>query len=361
MTISCSRHTRLAALSLCNLALMLASNSGQAACNWGTGSPATYMTFQRDMGTFWIPRNAPIGTLIGKGDLRASNDQGAELNCYYDPNDPPTASLPNTPPLFSGSLPPVDGKPVDGRVLQTNIPGVGVYIDLAYPYSGTATNTFTPDNGTAIPYTGRMTQQTAIPLPMRTFYGQVLFIKIGEIEAGPQRVQGEMFQGYIHTLGKVFDYRLSATVNRAQCTLQGNPVSADPVQLGDYKLEDFKGVGTTTPDTAFFITLNNCEDDATPGAERANVHVHLDGVQGSTAIDPAQGLFSLSSTSTASGLGIQILRSDGSPMPLQTHELVKKLELGATRLDFRARYYQTDPQVGSGVAEGALNFTATYR
>ncbi|HKS11415.1 MAG TPA: fimbrial protein, partial [Pseudomonas sp.] len=344
MTASRSRYTRPAALTLCNLVLLLASGTVQAACHWGAGS-ATYMTFQRDMGTFWVPRNAPVGTLIGKSDLRATNGQGAVLNCFYSASDPVTANLPNTPPLFGGSLPPVGGKPVDGRVLQTNIPGVGVFIDLAYPYNGQATNTFTPDNGTAIPYTGVMTQNTAINMPLRTIYGEVMFIKIGDIEAGPHQVQGEVFQGYIHTLGKVFDYTMTATINRAQCTLQGNPVSADPVQLGDYKVEDFKQVGTTTPDTAFHITLSNCEDDSDPSAIRATVHVHLDGAQGSTVIDPAQGLFSLDSNSTAGGLGIQILRSDGSPMPLQTDERVKTLELGTTQLDFRARFYQTDAQV----------------
>lgn len=360
MTTARNRSTGLAALTLCNLVLLGASSTLQAECLWDPAS-TSYMTFRRDIGTFWVPRNAPIGTLIGKAELRASNEQGVRLTCFYSATDPVTANLPNSIPVYGGSLPPVGGKPVDGRVLQTNIPGVGVFLDLAYPYNGQATNTFTPDNGTAIPYTGTMTQNTAIGMPLRTIYGEIMLIKIGEIEAGPQRVHGEMFQGYIHKLGKVFDYTLTATVNRAQCTLLGNPVSADPVPLGDHTLADFKGVGTTTADIPFHITLSDCEDNSDPNAVRANVHVHLDGVQGSTVIDPAQGLFSLSSNSTASGLGIQILRDDGSPMPLQTPEPVKRLDLGTTRLDFRARYYQTDPHVTPGVAEGSLNFTVTYR
>lgn len=354
------RYMHPLALTFCNLTLWLASTSAQASCDWGPGSP-TYMTFQREMGTFWVPRDAPVGALIGKANLFTTNDQGAILTCFYDPTTPVVARLPNTAPLYAGSLPPVGGKPVDGRVMRTNIKGVGVFIDLAYPYNGSATNTFTPDDGTAIPYSGTMTQETAFGMPLRAVYGEAMFIKIGDIDPGPQRVDEEVFHGFIHTLGKVMDYRVKATVNRAQCTLKADAVSADPVLLGDYSVDDFKGIGTNTPAVPFHITLNDCEDNSTPGAKRADVYIFLDGVQGSTPIDPDQGLFSLTTASEAKGIGIQILRSDDSPMPLQSDQLMKELDIGLTRLDFRARFVQTEAQVKPGPAEGALNFTVSYR
>ncbi|RWU17869.1 type 1 fimbrial protein [Pseudomonas alkylphenolica] len=354
------RYMHPLALACCILALWLASTSAQARCTWGSGSP-TSMTFQREMGTFWVPRDAPVGALIGKASLYASNDQGANLTCFYDPVTPVTATLPNSAPLFAGSLPPVGGKPVDGRVMETNIKGVGVFIDLMYPYDGSASNTFTPDNGTAIPYSGVMTPDTAIGMPLGAIYGEAMFIKIGDIDPGPQRIDQEVLHGFIHDLGNVMAYRVKATVNRAQCTLKADAVSADPVLLGDYQVDDFKGVGTHTPAVPFHITLNDCIDSSAPGAKRADVYIFLDGVKGSMPIEPEQGLFSLTTASEASGIGIQILRSDDSPMPLRSDQLMKELDVGLTRLDFRARFVQTDPKVTPGVAEGALNFTVSYR
>ncbi|SUF08878.1 fimbrial protein-like protein [Pseudomonas putida] len=360
MTSSCRSHMHPLALILCNLALGLASTSAHGSCAFAAGGP-TYLTFQKDLGTFWVPRDAPVGALIGKANLFARNEQGTTLQCFYNPVIPVTARLLNTAPLFSGSLPPVDGKNVDGHVLQTNIPGVGVYIDMGIPYNGASSNSFTPDDGTAIPYSGAMTQDTVFAAQLSAINGQALFIKTGDIDPGPQRVSGEMFHGFVHDLGKVLDYRLTATVNRAQCTLKADAVSADPVLLGDHKVDDFKGVGTHTPATPFHITLNDCQDNSTPGAKRADIYLQLDGVRGSSAIDPDQGLFSLTTTSDAAGIGIQILRGDGSPMPLEADQLVKELDVGLTRLDFQARYVQTAPTVKPGVAEGALNFTITYR
>jgi type 1 fimbria pilin len=348
------------ALILCNLALGLAATNAHGRCAFDTGSP-TYLTFQKDLGTFWVPRDAPVGALIGKANLSTRAEQNARLQCFYNDVTPVIARLPNTAGIFAGSLPPIEGKNVDGHVLLTNIPGVGVYIDLGKPYTGEISNGFTPDDGTAIPYSGVMTQNTAFAAQVHVINGQALFIKIGDIDPGPQRVDAEMFHGFIHNLGKVMDYRLTATVNRAQCTLKADAVSADPVLLGDHKVDDFKGIGTSTPAIPFHITLNDCQDSSEPGAKRADVYLQLDGVRGSSAIDPDQGLFSLTTTSDAAGIGIQILRSDGSPMPLESDQLMKELDVGLTRLDFQARYVQTDTQVKPGVAEGALNFTITYR
>ena len=48
-------------------------------------------------------------------------------------------------------------------------------------------------------------------------------------------------------------------------------------------------------------------------------------------------------------------------MPLQQDEPITSLVIGTTRLDFKARYYQTNATVTAGLAEGALDFTISYR
>ncbi|MBI6919732.1 MULTISPECIES: fimbrial protein [Pseudomonas] len=342
------------------LALGLLSGNAYANCSFRPGG--TYMTYERDMGTFWVPRDAEVGTVIGTSSMTRNNNEGALVTCVWDPANPPKARLPNTAPIFPGTLPNVGGRDVNGHVMETNIPGVGVYMEIGTPFDGVASNSFVPDSGTrpVIPYTGTMRDQP-FNVEVAPLYGQAWFIKTGPIAPGPQRINGEMFHGFLHNLGKVMEYRVSATVNQAQCSLKSDAVSADPVKLGDYTLADFKGVGPATPPVPFHITLSDCEDASAPNPAPANVYIELDGANGSVPTVPAEGRFSLGTLSDAAGVEIQLLRSDGTPMPLQSDELVKPVSIGITQLDFQARYYQSAPVVTPGLAEGGLTFTVSYK
>lgn len=120
-------------------------------------------------------------------------------------------------------------------------------------------------------------------------------------------------------------------------------------------------VGTTTASVPFHITLSDCEDASAPNPAAANVYIELDGANGSVPTVPAEGRFSLGAASDAAGVEIQLLRSDGTPMPLQSDELVKPVSIGITQLDFQARYYQSAPVVTPGLAEGGLTFTVSYK
>ncbi|WP_336331930.1 fimbrial protein [Pseudomonas putida] len=357
LTFNIHRRLRLTA---CCLALGLCSGNAYANCTFRAG--ASYMTFERDMGIFWVPRDAAVGSVIGTSSITRNNNEGARATCLWDPADPPKARLPNTAPIFSGTLPPLGGKDINGHVMETNIPGVGVYIELGSPFDGAANNSFVPDSGTGpvIPYTGTLRDQP-FNVEVSIMTGQAWFIKTGPIAPGPQRVNGEMFHGFLHKLGKVMEYRMSATVNQAQCSLKSDAVSADPVQLGDHTLADFKGVDSTTTAVPFYITLSDCEDASAPNPAPANVYIELDGANGSVPTVPAEGRFSLGGASDAGGVEIQLLRSDGTPMPLQSDELVKPVSIGITQLDFQARYYQSAPVVTPGLAEGGLTFTVSYK
>jgi type 1 fimbria pilin len=144
----------------------------------------------------------------------------------------------------------------------------------------------------------------------------------------------------------------------------GNPVSADPVQLGEWDSADFTGPGYTTPAVPFSITLSNCETD-TSGAVVATANIVLDGVKGSTPVGPpTSGVFSLTSDSAAEGVGIQVLKADGvTAMPLQTEVPMMAITSGNIVLNFNARFYQTGASsaIRPGIAKGALSFTITYK
>lgn len=319
------------------------------------------LRYNIDLGETWVARDAPIGSMIGSiRTLPASELQGRGIRCENDGNATLSFQAFATPPVHAGSLPPVNGWDVNGKVIETGIPGVGLYVRLGFPFTGGASNAFTPLDDVAIPYQGENSRDVgATPIEIRALFASYTLIKTGAIPAGSQSFGKQIAHSQISDLGSALDIHVSGGVHQAQCTLKADAVSADPVQLGSHELADFGGVGSTTPATDFHITLSDCEDN--PAGSIARAFIRLEGARGSTPLLPGIGVFGLSSNSSARGIGIQLLRSDNSPMPLQQDEPVTPLVIGITRLDFKARYYQIDPRVTAGLAEGALDFTITYR
>ncbi|PUW38311.1 ferrous iron transporter B, partial [Cronobacter sakazakii] len=67
-------------------------------------------------------------------------------------------------------------------------------------------------------------------------------------------------------------------------------------------------------------------------------------------------------TGAASGVGIQLVDADGTPLNLYTASADYALETGTVtnNLEFGARYIQTGATVTAGVANGSSTFTVTY-
>lgn len=356
-TFECTAPRRVASLA-CALALGLLGNEAQARCTWEAG--ASFLTFQYDTGTLWVPRDAEVGREIADLPVAINNRDGAQLRCFYEASPPTTISMPTSTAIATAV--PVRGLRFADSVLRTNIDGIGAVITVAYPYDGSGNNTFSSDDGSqTIPYSGTMRTPTAFNAQLGYFYGRVKLVKTGPIAPGEHVIDKEMFHGITNDLGKVMDFTLKGLVKQAQCTLLGNPVSADPVKFADHTLADFTDPGPVGTEVDFHIKLSDCEDDS--AAPTAYAHIELDGTNGSSAVDAKRGIFSLGTGSTAAGFGIQILHGDGRELPLQEAVSVKRLNVGVTQLDFKARYYQLDPtpMVKDGLAKAALKFTISYR
>lgn len=337
-------------------------------CYW----PATpgVKDHRRDVGTLWIPRDAKVGTVIGTVDMRASTaDQaGLEARCANDGTALLEFEARPTAPIFSGPLDPINGEDLTGKILQTNIPGVGVRIKLNFPYDNTTgcDNCFVPVGGTpTVPYVGTQTRNIVTTIDMRSLNNSVTLVKTGNIAPGPNVLDGsELFSGQLTTLGRFLRYGMTGTIMQAQCTVGGNPVSADPVALGEWESADFTGPGYTTTAVPFSISLSNCET-GTAGGFVATAHVQLDGARGSVPVGPTNsGVFSLTTDSDAEGVGVQILKADGiTPIELQAEVPMITIVPGTTVMNFNARFYQTGPSsaIRPGLAKGALSFTVTYK
>jgi type 1 fimbria pilin len=336
-----------------------------ANCSWNTGVPTT-MNYQRNLGTLYVPRDARVGTVIGSVDLNHStpNNAGLAVECRNDGTIRLDFNARATAPIFPGPLDPINGEDVTGKILQTNVPGVGVRIKLGFPFNGGPDNSFTPIGLPTVPYDGFNDKNLLTSIRLNSLSNRVTLVKTGPLAPGPQTLDGnELFSGHLTDLGKVFGYGITGTIIAAQCSVGVNPVSADPVQLGDWDTADFTGPGYATKPTPFQITLSECATD--PGAGSvAWANIRLDGILGSAPIGPAtNGIFSLTDDSEAKGMGIQVLKTDGTPVELATEVPLITISPGTTVLMFNARFYQTEPAaaIRPGLAKGALRFTLTYK
>lgn len=330
-------------------------------CDWRTGSGP--MTFTQDMGSVYVPRDAPVGSVIGRERQfkRTDNREGLSILCDNNGNVRLTFDAQSTAPPLDGILNGIPGF----TVRQTNIPGVGVRISLGFPFDDSASNAFTPDHGdSTVPFSAHHQQgMGSAQMNFSVLESHVTLIKTGPIAPGPQTFdRTELFSGRFSGIpGKAFSAGLSGTVIQAHCG--SNTVSADPVQLGDWDQKDFTHTGYTTAAIPFSITLSDCEADGSD-VNIATANIRFEDASALPFVESAPGVFGLTPDSTAKGIGIQILKSDGStPVELNTEVPLKPISTSGTVLDFTARFYQTDPSsdVHPGIAKGALNFTLTYR
>ena len=116
-------------------------------CFWAVG--AGPVTFTPRLGTLYVPRDAPVGTLIGsEQSLFTPNDEGARIECRNDGNTVLNFNAMASAPIYIGPIP-----PQPGTVLHTNIPGVGALIKLGRPLvkEFNEENSFTALNGPYVP------------------------------------------------------------------------------------------------------------------------------------------------------------------------------------------------------------------
>lgn len=335
-------------------------------CYWQPGVPQGPQLYRYDLGSVYIPRDAQVGSVIGtfKKAGVSYDENSAVLKCSNAGNrtlDFNISAVKNISPVI---LPPVNGEDVNGKVIETNISGVGAYIELGSPFRGGGTNAFEPNGPPIIPFTATHNKRMTAEMSLSLLIHKVTLIKTGAITAGPQLLDGSLLASSIMSdVGKAFDFGISGTVIQAQCSVSATAVSADPVDLKEWVMADFSGPESGTTPVPFSIKLDNCIADPT-NANIATAHIYLEGAKGSVPIDAQKGIFSLSPDSTAKGFGIQILQTDGiTPYALQKVIPFIEITPGEVVMNFKARFIQTLPSkdLEPGNAKGALGFTITYQ
>jgi len=337
--------------------LAYATNS----CVWKDGI-AGPIAYNFNVGTHYVPRDVNRSTPIGPVDRRYGFQPGGgvAIDCQSDGTQIDFNARSHQP-IAPGSFT-IGGENVTGKVIRTNIDGVGVIVKLGTAYASPA---WTPIGGSlAVPYDAFIARNMPNPISHSVLGPTFTLVKTGAIAPGVHNLTvPDLMGGFFTGIGNGFNMSITGTVIQAECSVSTAPVSADPVDLGKWDHSAFNRVGYTTDATAFSITLNSCvADSRSPAQTVTYAHIRLDPTAGSTIHDALAGQLTLGTGSKAKGVVIQMLRDDDTPIALASSERITAIKSGITLLNLKARLYQIASQdkVEAGEIKGSLNFTVTY-
>jgi type 1 fimbria pilin len=313
-----------------------------------------------EVGNLYMPQDARVGSTIGIRKYTRSR----WINCsvlvpFTFAGHIYGAKVPSTPTAVGAGT-------VD-NLYATSIPGVSVVVD----YTSGPSYFCNTGTGAVFPVTfescgsGATFAEVAVTLYL---------IKTGVIPAGTHDFNGLQIYGIEFDFGsgpeRWVTGVLNGSVTVAGCSLPQEVGNNIDVPMGTWERRTFDGPGTFTATQNFVITLSNCVAGTYPTGQAWNffasnyANIRLEGVRGSTIIDAPKGILSLNEDSDAAGVAVQVLKMDGSPLPLGVDTPLMLVQDGVTSLQLGARYIQTaGSSIGPqpGVANATANFTITYK
>ncbi|MGT8859435.1 fimbrial protein [Enterobacter sp. 186315] len=151
-------------------------------------------------------------------------------------------------------------------------------------------------------------------------------------------------EGQINFTGEIID---------SACTVVNNLSNPLDVTLGKVAKSAFTGSGSTAATTRFDILLKNCPETVTSAS------INFGGTPDSNDADV---LALTSGTGAASGVGVQLLDNNSTPIDLYSASTEYTLTSGTTTndLQFGARYIQTGASIVAGQANAVSTFTVVY-
>ncbi|NWB42988.1 MULTISPECIES: fimbrial protein [unclassified Pseudomonas] len=316
-------------------------------------------TLTYNVGALYIPQDAPVGSTIGIRKYSVNKGVTCTTSTLFTAQG-------NVLSAKVGSVPVAVGKGLGESVYSTNIPGVGAIVN----YDG------------GVGYWCRVGDST-FPISIESCGPggswavagiSIFLVKTGPIGAGSHDFNGlEIYSFDINNGSGPERWAtgvLNGSITVAGCSLPQETGNIVDVPMGTWERRVFNGPGTTTTTQNFSITLNNClagtyvSGQAWNYFQGNNANIRLEGVRGSAIVDAGNGVMGLNAESTAKGVAVQVLKQDGTPLPLGVDTPVMPVRDGVTTLQFGARYIQTaGSTIGPepGVANATANFTITYK
>ncbi len=294
-----------------------------------------------------IPASSTVGTTLWS--TTTANTQSLGTNCssnwYPDIGYAPGVSL---------------GATSQANVFATNVQGIGIQVQgygQAMPAPGSAVNSLGGSNSYS-------------PTGVGSYLSfRLSIIVTGQAGVGTLSLPSLLAGGYASAsptnLAQAYPYGQLMIAGTTRITLSACTTSNVTVPMGSYTRTAFSGgVGGTTPPVSFSISL-------TCPAGWNGVKYEIDTV--TSVVSGTQAVVALNASSTATGVGVQVLDNNGSPLTA-AEGFRNAVALGSTpgsaaynksaggsyTIPLKARYYQTSAAIGPGSANSSLTFTMTY-
>lgn len=318
------------------------------------------------MGNQYIPRDAPIGSVIGVASKAYQFSYTQNVWCKSGDEIRVWANWPYVPDV---TLP---APLLQGTVFKTNIPGVGLIAQVSWlalgdwslisgklgfmPYSVKRTAVSAFVRGPAVVRFTLVKTSDAIPVGMTQLQNSTSAIK------------------FTSGTKQLFSVFVTGSVTRSECSLPNSAPGGQTyitVPMGDVNRRKFSGKDSYLDSKDFTIPLTSCVAGTYPADQpwnfyqNSNVNIKFEGAGGSPIIDASRGIVGLTSESKAKGIAVQIMRKDGvTPLSLNMDVSLAQVVGTSMNIDLKARYIQTSENpIGPepGVANARLAFTVTYK
>jgi type 1 fimbria pilin len=152
------------------------------------------------------------------------------------------------------------------------------------------------------------------------------------------------------TLNK-FNLANSLVLNAASCQTPSVPVAMGD----DYELNEFRDAGANPRTVRFNIALNQCQT----GIKKVTYSLKAT----TPVIDATKGIVALNNTSTATGIGLQLMNGAGQPMALDTTYPFTAFTTTGTdfKIPLSAAYYRLPAgELKAGSANTEVTFIVNY-
>lgn len=313
-----------------------------------------------------VPRDTPAGTaLTGWYATSASTNF---FSCSVASSTYTGAAFLSTNLTMSGSVYTTGG--VTYTLFQTGVQGIGMAVAVRSYANGCGWVSWqdlgTPGsvsgaNGASVPPSPWVgTSCNANGSVSNGGQAQVMFVTTGPVSAG-STTSGILFQAASFDTANGPELssgpsRVSFTVTPTVVTVLSCTTPDVYVPLGTHKTTELTGVNTYTTSSSFNLSLNNCP------AGMNTVQYRVDPT--TALLNSAQSVVALDASSSATGIGVQLLDGTGAVFPLSTYKTFSSYDKstgGSYTIAFKARYYQTAATVGPGDANTSMTVTVLYQ
>lgn len=281
-------------------------------------------------GNMIVQRDAPVGTIIGS--FRTTQIQAVAASCFPDGT-------------YINMFDYMGAVAISPGLYQTNLPGVGVYLEGADTHNRLNINPVTNGVMGTPGFQGRMDIWPGAD-------SNLVFVKTGNISSGI--LQPGMVVHRTTDDGGTFreiDFA-GGSVTQVACSIK-TPNLVFP--LGDVPVSTFGSTIGFIPDVS---TTQNLGLECDAGA---NINVSLNGTQNPDSSDASVlALNNQGGSDVASGVGIQLLYND-VPLALNNNIVLKNSLGGVETFPLKARFIQTQATVTAGDASTNATLQLTYQ